>query len=48
MCRCEMLDVDNSHSVKEKVTSSFKSSGGGGRGGRGGGKEGVGRAERTR
>ena len=45
-----MLDVDNSHSVKEKVTSSFKSSGGGGRGGRGGGvrKGGEERRERDR
>lgn len=28
MCRCEMLDVDNSHLVKEKVTGSFRSAGG--------------------
>lgn len=25
MCRCEMLDVDNSHLLKEKVTGSFGS-----------------------
>lgn len=25
MCRCEMLDVDNSHLVMEKVTGSFRS-----------------------
>lgn len=29
MCRCEMLDVGNFHSGKEKVTGSFRSSGGG-------------------
>lgn len=33
MCRCEMLDVDNSHLVKEKVTGSFRSAKGRGRGG---------------
>lgn len=32
MCRCEMLDVGNFHLGKEKVTASFRSSGGGHRG----------------
>lgn len=45
MCRGEMLDVDNSHSEQEKVTSSFKSAGGGGGVRR---KEGVARAEKMR
>lgn len=42
MCRCEMLDVDNSHLVKEKVTGSFRSAGGT----EGGGA--AGRSERER